>query len=174
MTAASYRVNGLSLERATAADLDRIVAIEQASFPTPWTRKMFEVELNQNPFGQLWVRWFADQVPAARDIMCYVCFWVVFEEVRVMTLAVDPAARGRGIGRTLLQHALAIGREQGALRALLEVRESNAAASNIYTQAGFRRVAVRPRYYTNPVEDAVLMELELLLPQRATTSASSP
>ena len=78
-----------------------------------------------------------------------------------MTLAVEPSARRRGLGRTLLRHAMALGRSQGATRGLLEVRASNAAALALYEQEGFQRTAVRERYYANPVEDAVLMEREL-------------
>jgi ribosomal-protein-alanine N-acetyltransferase len=154
------QTGGLSMERATAQDLDRILTIEQASFSTPWTRKMFEVELGQNPFGRLYVaRPSGDQ--GDRSFIGYVCFWVVFEEFRLMTLAVEPAARRRGYGRALLRHAMALGRAQGATKALLEVRASNAAALQMYGQEGFRQAAVRTRYYANPVEDAILMEREL-------------
>jgi len=97
----------------------------------------------------------------ADGLLGYVCFWVVFEEFRLMTLAVEPSARRRGLGRTLLRHAMDLGRAQGATRGLLEVRASNAAALALYAQEGFRQTAVRPRYYVNPVEDAVLMEREL-------------
>jgi [ribosomal protein S18]-alanine N-acetyltransferase len=152
------QAGGLSMERATAQDLDRILTIEQASFSTPWTRKMFEVELGQNPFGCLYV---ARPSGDRGGFIGYVCFWVVFEEFRLMTLAVDPAARRRGFGRALLRHAMALGRAQGATKALLEVRASNAAALQLYGEEGFRQVAVRTRYYANPVEDAILMEREL-------------
>ncbi len=149
------------MERATAQDLDRILNIEQASFPTPWTRKMFEVELGQNPFGRLYVaRPFGDKGEQG-GFIGYVCFWVVFEEFRLMTLAVDPAARRRGFGRSLLRQAMELGRAQGATKAVLEVRASNTAALQMYGQEGFRQVAVRTRYYANPVEDAILMEREL-------------
>lgn len=151
-------VAGLLIERATAEDLDRILRIEQESFSVPWTRKMFEVELTQNPFGRLDV---ARPAEASQDLVGYVCFWVVFEELRLMTLAVEPSRRRQGIGRALLDHALASGRAQGATRALLEVRASNVAAVRMYEESGFRQTAVRARYYANPVEDAVLMEREL-------------
>ncbi|HKN88541.1 MAG TPA: ribosomal protein S18-alanine N-acetyltransferase, partial [Nitrospiraceae bacterium] len=104
----------------------------------------------------------ADESPKGpRDLVGYVCFWVVFEELRMMNLAVAPRVRRRGIGRWLLQQALAMGREEGARRALLEVRVSNQPAVALYQYAGFSRSGIRTKYYTNPVEDAVLMELEL-------------
>jgi len=161
MVADTSQAGGLLIERATAQDLDRILWIEQESFSVPWTRKMFEIELNQNPFGHVCVARPAGGREQEGGFIGYVCFWVVFEEFRLMTLAVEPSARRRGYGRALLRHAMAMGRAQGAVRALLEVRASNAAALQMYEQEGFRQVAVRVRYYASPVEDAVLMEREL-------------
>ena len=161
MAASTSPVAGLLIERATARDLDRSLRIEQDSFSVPWTRKMFEVELTQNPFGHLYVARPAEPSDPSSDFVGYVCFWVVFDELRLMTLAVEPSRRRQGIGRALLHQALALGRTQGATRAQLEVRASNGAAVRMYEESGFHRTAVRTRYYTNPVEDAVLMEREL-------------
>ncbi len=158
MAADTSPVAGLLFERANEQDLDRILRIEQESFSVPWTRKMFEAELMQNPFGHLYV---ARPAEPAQEFVGYVCFWVVFEELRLMTLAVEPSRRRQGIGRALLHQALTLGRTQGAMKALLEVRASNAAAVRMYEGAGFHRTAVRTRYYANPEEDAVLMEREL-------------
>jgi ribosomal-protein-alanine N-acetyltransferase len=122
---------------------------------------MFEAEMGENPFGRL------DAARVAGDdggtmVVGYVCFWIVFEEFRLMNLAVSRSARRQGIGQTLLNHALSIGQQHGASRALLEVRRSNRAALTLYERTGFCRTAVREQYYTNPVEDAVLMELDPL------------
>ena len=154
----------LLLEPGTVRHLDAIMRIEESSFSAPWTRKMFEVELTDNPFS----RFLTAHIPSAGqapegslELVGYVCFWVVFEELRMMNLAVAPHLRHRGIGRWLLQQAVKMGLELGALRALLEVRASNTPALALYEQARFSRAGVRTKYYTNPVEDAVLMELEL-------------
>jgi [ribosomal protein S18]-alanine N-acetyltransferase len=161
MVVKTSQAGGLLMERATAQDLDRILHIEQASFTVPWTRKMFEVEVTQNPFGHVYVARSPGDDNQESGFVGYVCFWVVFEEFRLMTLAVEPSARRRGFGRALLRHALALGRAQGATRALLEVRASNAVALQMYEQEGFQQAAVRTRYYANPVEDAMLMEQKL-------------
>src|SRR5581483_633784 len=61
-------------------DLETILRIEQESFSAPWTRKMFDVELNENPFGRiLTARWSESDDRA--DVVGYVCFWVVFDEL---------------------------------------------------------------------------------------------
>lgn len=125
---------------------------------------MFEVELTDNPFAYFLTAHIDNvgQTPEpSRELVGYICFWIVFEELRMMNLAVAVHVRHRGIGRQLLQEALGIGIQQGARRALLEVRVSNTLAVALYEQAGFVRSGVRTKYYTNPVEDAVLMELEL-------------
>lgn len=143
-------------------DLDRIVAIEQESFATPWSRKMLEVELEgKNPFSRfLTARWRTDGPDG--EVVGYIGFWIVFDELRVMNVAVAPEMRRRGIARALVERAMAAGREGGAERALLEVRASNEGARRLYERLGFRQVALRRRYYTQPDEDAVLMEKESL------------
>ena len=149
----------LSTIPATLADLDGLVHIEEQSFSAPWSRKMFEAELTGNPFAQLWTAWSPGHL-GGPDLIGYVCFWVVFEELRLMNLAVISSWRRRGAGRELVRRVLAWGRDNGARRALLEVRASNIAAMQLYQQAGFRVLGRRERYYTNPIEDAVLMGLE--------------
>jgi ribosomal-protein-alanine N-acetyltransferase len=161
----------------TPADLDRVLAIEEQSFSAPWSRKMFEAELTGNPFGHLWGAWVRDarnnehQVCARRrdgepagglseTLIGYICFWVVFDEFRLMTLAIESAWRRRGIARGLMCEALTWASTAGARRALLEVRASNHAAIQLYEQAGFRSIAVREQYYTNPIENALIMAME--------------
>lgn len=145
-------------EPAQREDLDRLVAIEQASFTAPWTRKMLEAEL-QNPFSRLLT---ARLMPDGRtgEIVGYLCLWIVFEELRLMNLAVEAGSRRRGIAKALVLHALSLARDRGAERAVLEVRASNEAARRLYEGLGFRQVAVRARYYADPIEDAVLMQRE--------------
>jgi ribosomal-protein-alanine N-acetyltransferase len=148
---------------ASRQDLDRLLAIEQESFSSPWTRKMFEAELEGNPFGSLLTARLRTPDGELQPVIGYICFWVVFEELRVMNLGVEPSARRRGIGTKLVRHALGVGAEWGAGRALLEVRASNSAAVGLYEHIGFRVVGRRLRYYTNPIEDAMLMEMDLSL-----------
>lgn len=153
--------HGWIIEPATAASLADILKIEVACFSAPWTRKMLEAELSGNPFAHfLTARERGGAESSAGSIIGYLCYWIVFEEVRLMNLAVIESMRHRGVARSLVSTALQTGLSQSASRAVLEVRASNAAAQTLYQGFGFRRVAVRPKYYSNPVEDAVLMELD--------------
>ena len=148
------------IEPATHHAREQILRIEQESFSAPWTRKMFDAELDGNPFSHLYVARSVHESSAGierGEVVGYICFWVVFDELRFMNLAVERAARRRGIARELVRHALALGRERGAARAVLEVRASNEAARCLYEQAGFHHLAARAEYYTNPIEDAILM-----------------
>ena len=149
------------IEPATIEALPDILQIEEACFSAPWTRKMLEAELGGNPFAHFLVakRVVPGEVGSA-TIIGYLCFWVVFEEVRLMNLAVIESMRHKGIARALVSQALETGVARAAMRAMLEVRASNHAAHALYRSLGFRDVSIRPTYYTNPIEDALLMELD--------------
>lgn len=142
-------------------DLDEILAIERESFTSPWTRAMFEAELQGNPFGRFFGAFDNGDVRPVKRLLGYICYWVVFDELRLMNLAVRPDCRRRGIASHLVRHAVEEGMSQGAARALLEVRASNHLAQKLYGTFGFRQYGRRRSYYTNPDEDAMLMELQL-------------
>jgi ribosomal-protein-alanine N-acetyltransferase len=156
-----------SIEPATVESLPDILEIEEACFSAPWTRKMLQAELSGNPFAHFLL---AKQLPQGESgsvsLVGYLCFWVVFEEVRLMNLAVVESMRHKGIARALVMQALETGLAQGAVKALLEVRASNQAAHGLYRSLGFCNVTTRPNYYTNPIEDALLMELNPIVPER--------
>lgn len=149
---------------ATAEMLPEILRLEEACFSAPWTRKMLEAELTGNPFAHFLVALHQENTDGrAGEIVGYHCFWIVFEELRLMNLAVCEAMRKRGIGQALVTEAIRMGMAQAASRAVLEVRASNNAARSLYQHMGFVLVSTRPKYYTNPVEDAVLMEMAPLV-----------
>jgi [ribosomal protein S18]-alanine N-acetyltransferase len=154
-----YQAGAIWIEPATRADLDEIVRLEETCFSAPWTRKMLEAELIGNQFSCFLIARRARDESSGPHLVGYVCFWVVFEELRIMNVAVAPSARRQGIARRLVTRALEIGCERSAIKSLLEVRASNRPARRLYGQLGFKEVSVRSRYYTNPIEDAVLMEL---------------
>lgn len=153
---------------ATRDMLPDILALEEACFSSPWTRKMLEGELTSNHFAHFLVARHQQEsaTKAEPTIIGYHCFWIVFEELRLMNLAVRESMRRRGVGGALATEALRLGLQRAATRAVLEVRVSNDPARSLYTRLGFVQISRRPRYYTNPIEDAVLMELNPLVISR--------
>jgi ribosomal-protein-alanine N-acetyltransferase len=150
---------------ATPEMLPDILALEEACFSSPWTRKMLEWELTGNQFAHFIVAMHRGRSTAGneRAIAGYHCFWIVFEELRLMTLAVRESMRRQGIGTALAAEAFRVALGQAATRAVLEVRASNEPARSLYATMGFVQVGKRPQYYSNPIEDAVLMEMNPLV-----------
>ena len=140
-------------------DLDEIVAIEAASFNNPWTRDMYERELQNPDVSFLYVL----RVPG-QGIVAFCSFWLVLDEVHINNLAVRGDFRGRGLGTALLGHVLQAGASRGAGRATLEVRRSNAPARRLYESLGFEIAATRPNYYVSPAEDALILWRDVTLP----------
>jgi ribosomal-protein-alanine N-acetyltransferase len=140
---------------ATRADLDAVVELEVLAFADPWTRQAFEAALKE--------RHARFRVARAPDggLTGYVIAWFVLDEAEIANLAVVPTARRRGVARALLEGIIAEAREAGIARLFLEVRESNAAARALYESRGFKPIARRARYYRKPVEDAIVLRLEL-------------
>ena len=157
---------------ATSGMLSDILFLEETCFSSPWTRKMLEAELTGNPFAHFLVALHHERSTprATSTILGYHCFWIVFEELRLMNLAVRESMRRQGIGRALISEACRLGLEQSATRAVLEVRASNEPARFLYTHMGFLQVGRRPQYYSNPTEDALLMELNPLVVSDARTT----
>ena len=141
-------------------DLEGILAVEAASFTNPWTRAMYEWELQNRSVCHILVVRTPD-CPVAG----FCSFWLVVDEIHINNVAVLPAYRGRGLGTRLMRRVLTEGLRLGADRATLEVRASNESARKFYEGLGFRGTAVRKHYYTNPVEDALILWRE---PSRAT------
>ena len=133
-------------------DLDGVLAVESESFTNPWTRDMYAWELqNRSMCHILLVR------TAEWHVAGFCAFWLVFDEVHINNIAIRPALRAQGIGTALLKHVLAEGQHLGARRATLEVRASNAAARRLYERMGFYVAGVRRNYYSDPVEDALIL-----------------
>ncbi|MCP9452825.1 MAG: ribosomal protein S18-alanine N-acetyltransferase [Nitrospira sp.] len=124
---------------------------------------MWEAELLGNPFSHVLVAVRRERAEGGDgNLIGFHCFWVVFEELRLMRLAVRESKRGQGVGRALATVALEWGRQRGVSRAMLEVRSSNEAAQRLYQGLGFFSTGIRRGYYSNPTEDAVLMEMNPL------------
>lgn len=145
--------DALRFEQVTGGgDLDQVCALEAESFTNPWTREMLARELQHSDVARVYVLRLADGA-----IVAFCTCWIIFDELHVNTIAVAPVRRRQGLGLLLMRHVLAEAARTGAERATLEVRRSNEAALRLYERLGFRITAVRPRYYTRPEEDALIL-----------------
>jgi ribosomal-protein-alanine N-acetyltransferase len=136
----------------TADELDQVLDVERASFTNPWTREMYLAELNNTGVSFCYIA----KTPTG-EILGFCSFWRVVEELHINNLAVAPAHRRAGIASALLDRVLRDGAALGATLAMLEVRRSNEAALQLYERFGFLPAGVRRRYYTNPIEDALVL-----------------
>ena len=149
-------MTGIVVERLTTPDdLDQLLEVERASFHNPTTREWYESELQRPEVCYVFVI-RTDASPVAG----FCAFWRVAEQIHINNLAIRPELRGRGLGRILLGHVLETAGGLGATHATLEVRRSNVAARRLYEGAGFQLRAVRPSYYTHPIEDALILARE--------------
>lgn len=136
--------------------LDGVMAIEQACFFSPWSRATFLREITENPYAIYLVALSSHQVAG------YSGAWLVVDEAHITNIAVAKNWRRRGVAKRLLDRLLTLAREQDIRRVTLEVRRSNEAAQNLYQSLGFYSAGVRPGYYTDNSEDAVIMWLDNL------------
>ena len=136
----------------TEADLDQVMELEKAIFPSPWRRSFFLSDINR-PQGL--------SVVAEEDgvILGYAVAWGT-EETHLANLAVSEFERCKGVGGKLLDEVIAFARRSKANSLYLEVRVSNAVARKFYSERGFVPTYLRKGYYENG-EDAVIMEREV-------------
>jgi [ribosomal protein S18]-alanine N-acetyltransferase len=137
-------------------DLPLVHDIERASFNAPWPANAYRSELESNRMAQYLVARVDDRIVA------YGGMWLMVDEAHITTFAVHPNWRRQGIGERLLLAFLDMAVDRGAREATLEVRLSNLPARRLYEKYGFRPVGLRPRYYSDDNEDALIMTTEAL------------
>jgi ribosomal-protein-alanine N-acetyltransferase len=146
----------LSIEPMRLDDLPAVHAIERASFSTPWPDDAYRSEIQTNRLATYLV------ARASGEVVGFAGLWLMVDEAHVTTFAVHPGWRRRRIGERLLVALLDVAIARGAREATLEVRLSNVAARRLYEKYGFRPVGLRPRYYSDNGEDALIMTTEPL------------
>ncbi len=160
--------DGFAIERVTSGpDLDAVAALEAASFTNPWTKEMLVRELETSLVARVYVL----RAPG-RPVAAFCSCWILYDELHINTLAVDPECRRCGLATVLMKHLLALAANEGATRALLEVRQSNIPAIRLYETLGFKITNVRRGYYTHPEEDALVLS-RLGLPQTPERTAKA-
>ena len=141
----------LRIEPMTLEDLPAVHAIERASCDAPWPPEAYRNDLESNRLAQYLVARVGDEITA------YGGMWLMVDEGHIITFAVHPAWRRQKVGERLLLAFIDLARDRGAHEATLEVRLSNLPARRLYEKFGFRPVGLRPRYYSDDGEDALIM-----------------
>jgi ribosomal-protein-alanine N-acetyltransferase len=132
-------------------DLDAVEEIEQASYPTPWSRAMFAAELQKPSSLAIGAYHDSGELVGYAIVSRYVDAW------HVMNIAVVPEFRRRGIARSLLEQLFEVTSTDPRRGYTLEVRVSNAEAIRLYERLGFQARGIRRGYYTDNREDALIM-----------------
>ncbi len=141
----------ITIEDMKKEDIDEILEIEKVSFPSPWTREAFLIELKEKNFSCFLV------AKSENRVVGYAGFWLAFDEAHVTNLAIHPEYRRKKIGERLIRFLLKLAVSKGAKRATLEVRPSNIAAQNLYKKFGFEVGSIQKGYYSDTGEDALVM-----------------
>jgi ribosomal-protein-alanine N-acetyltransferase len=131
-----------------------MIPIEKDAYPEPWTERMFRDEV-RNPRSHFFVAMLEGELAG------YGGFWLVLDEAHITSVTIIKKLRTFGYGRALFEHLLDTAREAGARTAMLEVRESNTVARNLYASFGFQQTGTRTGYYSKSGEDAIVMTAEL-------------
>jgi len=135
----------------TAADIPAVVGIENELFSDPWPETIFQVDVSEE-FSRLWV------VEIEGEIAAYAVLGLGYREGHLNNIAVTQKYQRKNIAKKLLTFILEFCTGHNFERILLEVRPSNEAAISLYRLFGFNDLAVRRRYYRDPVEDCLVME----------------
>lgn len=135
----------------TIEDIEQVLEIEKESFTTPWSEEAFKTEIEENVLAVYIVAEHEGKVAG------YGGFWRILDEAHITNIAVKSSARGKGIGDVVLMGMIDYCRINRVPNMTLEVRVSNVTAIGLYKKHGFMEAGIRPGYYTDNHEDALIM-----------------
>jgi ribosomal-protein-alanine N-acetyltransferase len=158
MSVNDKQIEELEVGPMTEDDLDEVMQIERVSFRVPWSPGMFRQDL-VFPLARCLAAKRAEA--GTKRLAGYILCWFVADEVHVTNIAVRKDLRKQGVATRLLEEALCQARRDRMLYCTLEVRVSNEAAKGFYRKLGFEARGIRPKYYSDNNEDAMIMWLEL-------------
>ncbi|WP_273222683.1 ribosomal protein S18-alanine N-acetyltransferase [Geosporobacter ferrireducens] len=141
----------LTIRYMNKEDISQVLEIEKQCFSVPWTKEAFVMEVEKNKFARYIVAEL-DEI-----IVGYGGMWMVIDEAHVTNIGVRPDFRGRGFGDVIVKAMIAAAEKEGIYNMTLEVRASNRVARNLYEKYGFKACGIRPKYYQDNNEDAVIM-----------------
>lgn len=135
----------------TLQDLPQIMLIEQDAFSIPWTSEAFENELTNNKLAHYMA------VELDGKVIGYGGLWLIADEAHITNIAIHSSYRGVGLGKSLVNELIRSAAMLGAAKMTLEVRVKNTVAQHVYRSFGFVEAGIRPKYYADNNEDALIM-----------------
>lgn len=145
----------------TVDDLAQVAALEEYAFPTPRSAAFYRQEVTQNRYATYRVLHARTaQTSTSPLVVAYGGYWLLGEDAHIVSIAVNPHWRRRGLAEWLMLELIETAWGQGAELVTLEMRVNNHAAGALYRKLGFQEVGRRKRYYRDTNEDAILLSLE--------------
>lgn len=138
-----------------ASNLERVLSVERAAYPIPWSKKNFEDCLEARNDCSIF---YSGEYVLGHAVVSY-----ILDEAHLLNICIDPRYWGKGFGRFYLRRLIDVAKERASQMFFLEVRASNTAAIHLYHSEGFNEVGLRKGYYPahGGREDAILMTLDL-------------
>lgn len=144
-------MGGVFIHNMTSYDIPEVMEIEKLSFATPWSEDSFRNEIETN----LSARYIVAKMDGV--VIGYAGVWIILDEGHITNIAVHPDYRGMGVGSKIVEALVRTSKREGATALTLEVRKTNTVAQNLYRRYGFEPVGIRPKYYGDNGEDAIIM-----------------
>lgn len=144
----------IKIREMTADDVPEVMKIERASFNEPWAEVHFYYEIYTKTSHD-WVAVDKD------DILGYLCFWKIADELHINNIAVRQDSRRHGIAQAMLDQLKRFGKKNGSSMMTLEVNEHNDPARRFYEKNGFKQAGLRPKYYEKDQADALILTKQL-------------
>jgi len=144
-------MGNIFIHNMTVFDVPEVAEIENLSFSTPWSEEAFKNEVLSN----LSAKYVVAKIDG--KVVGYGGMWIIVDEGHITNIAVHPEYRGMGVGNKIVDSIIILGRREGASAFTLEVRRTNIIALKLYRKYGFEPVGIRPKYYGDNGEDAIIM-----------------
>lgn len=145
----------MQIRKMELKDLEEVADLEKDLFSDPWSLKSFHHEINNNRLAHYYI--LEDQ----DEIIGYFGFIIVLDECQIYNIAVSKEHQKMGYGKKMIEYIIDFCKKEDVKWIILEVREYNFPALELYMKYGFKKAARIEGYYHHPLEDGILMKLEL-------------
>ncbi len=149
-------MNSVIVRKMKISDIDKVLEIENECFSTPWSKDAFITELTKNKLA----KYFVAEVNG--EVVAYGGMWLIVDEAHITNIAVNHKYRGMGIGTKVVKNLIQEGKNTNICRMTLEVRKTNLNAQELYKKLGFIFSGIRPKYYQDNNEDAIIMWKDII------------